>query len=499
MRHLCTAFCLALVLLLATTDAFSQPTHGITFRENWYNYLTPQPGIENWQDVFENVAGRGVEIAYQRRIASGNTWLLIPVKLGLAQIAGQDGNRNRERLLGNLDLLLQQNLFKHGNLLNPTIGLGVGSTFNFDTDKFDFNVPIALGLNVKIFENIYLNAQTQYRLSVVTEEHGWHHGIGAVVYFGNEDSDKDGVLNDVDQCPDVAGVVALMGCPDRDGDGVTDLSDNCPDVAGMMSMMGCPDRDGDSFTDAEDNCPDVAGIAAFKGCPDTDSDGITDAEDKCPTEAGTAAEMGCPIRDRDGDGVVDAEDACPSEKGPASTKGCPDRDMDGVMDRDDACPDKKGDVARKGCPDTDGDGVYDNDDRCITVAGPASNRGCPEIKKEDRAKVELAVKAVQFESGKAVLLTKSYKVLDDVATVLKNYPYYSLDLRGHTDSQGDDKMNHDLSHARAKACVDYLISKGVPASRLTSEGFGEEKPIADNMNAAGRAKNRRVEFDLIVK
>ena len=97
------------------------------------------------------------------------------------------------------------------------------------------------------------------------------------------------------------------------------------------------------------------------------------------------------------------------------------------------------------------------------------------------------------------MLQKSYKVLDDVAAVLKSYPYYSLDLRGHTDSQGDEKMNHDLSHNRAKACYDYLISKGIAASRLTSEGFGETKPIADNMNAAGRALNRRVEFDLNVK
>ena len=499
MRHLFTAFCLALVLLLVETEAFAQPTHGITFRENWYNYVTPQPDIDNWQDVFENVDGRGVELAYQRRLGAGNTWLVVPVKLGLAQIAGKEGRSAREGLLGNLDLLLQQNIFKHGSLLNPTIGLGIGSTFNFDRDKFDFNVPASLGLNIKLFENVYLNAQTQYRVSVVTNEFGWQHGIGAVVYFGNEDSDKDGVLNDVDKCPDVAGVAALMGCPDRDGDGVTDLEDKCPEVAGIMSMMGCPDRDSDGITDAEDTCPDVAGIVAFKGCPDTDSDGITDAEDKCPGVAGLAAFMGCP--DTDADGITDADDKCPREAGTVANQGCPvrDRDSDGVADKDDVCPDKKGDTAHYGCPDTDGDGVYDNDDRCITVAGPATNRGCPEIKKEDRAKVELAVKAVQFESGKAVLLKQSFKVLDDVATVLQKYPYYSLDMKGHTDSQGEAPMNLDLSKRRAKTCYDYLISKGVKATQITSEGFGETVPIGDNMNAAGRAKNRRVEFDLIVK
>ena len=204
-------------------------------------------------------------------------------------------------------------------------------------------------------------------------------------------------------------------------------------------------------------------------------------------------------KDGDKDGVPDVTDRCPDVPGLITMLGCPDRDLDGLTDKDDVCPDKKGDLAHYGCPDTDGDGVYDNEDRCITVAGPATNRGCPEIKKEDRAKVELAVKAVQFESGKSVLLKQSFKVLDDVATVLQKYPYYSLDMKGHTDSQGEAPMNLDLSKRRAKTCYDYLISKGVKASQITSEGFGETVPIGDNMNAAGRAKNRRVEFDLIVK
>ncbi len=497
MKQLFTTSCLVMALLLLQSQAEAQPTHGITFRENFYNYVTPQPDKADWKDIFSNSEGKGIELAYNRRLAR-HTWLLVPVKFGKATILDDNDNRRINNVLGNLDLMIQENLFKHGNFITPTLGLGVGSTYNFTTGDFDFNIPAALGFNIRLVENVYVNAQTQYRFST-NNNPGWHHGVGVVVYFGNEDRDEDGIVDKEDKCPDVAGVAALMGCPDRDSDGITDADDKCPDLAGTLAMMGCPDKDSDGITDADDACPEVAGIVAFKGCPDTDSDGITDADDKCPTEAGPVANMGCPIRDRDSDGVVDAEDACPDQKGPASTRGCPDRDSDGVADKDDACPDKKGDSMHKGCPDTDGDGIYDMDDRCVDVAGPASNRGCPEIKKEDRARVELAVKAVQFESGKAILLTKSYKVLDDVAAVLKSYPYYSLDLRGHTDSQGDEKMNHDLSHARAKACYDYLISKGIAASRLTSEGFGETKPIADNMYAPGRALNRRVEFDLIVK
>jgi len=228
-------------------------------------------------------------------------------------------------------------------------------------------------------------------------------------------------------------------------------------------------------------------------------DGIADNRDKCPREKGLAANDGCPIRDRDGDGIDDPNDACPDAKGPASTRGCPDGDGDGIADKDDACPTKKGDAAHKGCPDTDGDGIYDNEDRCPDKAGVAALKGCPEIKKEDKAKLERAIKLVQFETSKAILLPQSYNVLNEVVSVMGQYPEYSLNISGHTDNQGDDKMNQDLSERRAKACLDYLVSKGVSASRMMSAGFGETKPKADNATAAGRALNRRVEFELYVK
>jgi len=233
----------------------------------------------------------------------------------------------------------------------------------------------------------------------------------------------------------------------------------------------------------------VPGIAAMKGCPDTDNDGITDAKDKCPRDAGPAVTMGCP--DRDGDGITDKDDKCPGDKGPASTMGCPDRDGDGVADKDDACPDKRGDSAHKGCPDTDGDGIYDDSDRCIDQPGVAAMMGCPEIKS--------AVQLVQFETGKAVLLKKSYKVLDEIVTVMKSKTDYRLNISGHTDDSGEDKTNQALSESRTKTCYDYLVSKGIAANRITSAGFGETKPISDNKTEAGREQNRRVEFELSFK
>ena len=85
------------------------------------------------------------------------------------------------------------------------------------------------------------------------------------------------------------------------------------------------DSDNDGIIDDRDKCPTVAGVAKYEGCPvpDTDKDGINDEEDKCPTQAGVARYQGCPVADTDGDGVNDEEDKCPKVAGPADNFGCP--------------------------------------------------------------------------------------------------------------------------------------------------------------------------------
>ncbi|HEY6062467.1 MAG TPA: OmpA family protein [Chitinophagaceae bacterium] len=85
------------------------------------------------------------------------------------------------------------------------------------------------------------------------------------------------------------------------------------------------DRDGDGILDDVDKCPDVKGLARYQGCPipDTDKDGINDEEDKCPTVPGLARYQGCPIPDTDGDGVNDEEDRCITIPGPKENFGCP--------------------------------------------------------------------------------------------------------------------------------------------------------------------------------
>jgi outer membrane protein OmpA-like peptidoglycan-associated protein len=309
-----------------------------------------------------------------------------------------------------------------------------------------------------------------------------------------KDHDKDMVSNKFDNCKKEKGNCLSGGCPDRDGDGILDKDDACPDSAGTAALKGCPDRDGDGIADKEDACPDVPGLKEFKGCPDTDKDGITDKDDKCPTVAGPKEFQGCP--DTDGDGIPDPDDKCPTVKGLKQFNGCPDKDGDGIQDSEDKCPDIAGPKEFQGCPDTDGDGLPDVDDNCPKVPGPKSNKGCPEIKKETVEKINKAAQGIFFETGKAILKKVSYVALDKVVAMLKADQTLNLDIEGHTDNVGKPDANMDLSNKRAAAAKDYLLKKGIDAKRLTSQGYGDTKPIADNNTAEGRAQNRRVELHL---
>ena len=336
------------------------------------------------------------------------------------------------------------------------------------------------------------------------------HSLGLIFNLKKPaDDDKDGVANKRDKCPNTpAGVtVDTKGCPvDFDNDGVADYLDKCPKLSGSVALNGCPDTDNDGVADIDDKCPTAAGLAKFEGCPDTDGDGVQDSKDKCPnTAAGVPVdENGCAL-DTDGDLVPDFMDKCPNTpKGIAvDAKGCPaDADSDGVPDYLDKCPnsEKGSAVNDKGCPmDSDGDGVPDKADKCPNTAGPASNDGCPEIKEEVKKRLNFATRGIFFETGKANIKAESFPKLDEIVSIINEYPDYNLRIGGHTDNVGTDASNLTLSQARMDAVKSYLVSKNVSDSRLEAQGFGESKPLASNKTAVGRAKNRRVEMELFLK
>jgi outer membrane protein OmpA-like peptidoglycan-associated protein len=245
---------------------------------------------------------------------------------------------------------------------------------------------------------------------------------------------------------------------------------------------------------------------------DTDGDGLYDGSDKCPNEAGPVENKGCPYPDRDKDGTPDKDDKCPDVYGPTANKGCPypDRDKDGTIDKDDKCPDEFGPKNNDGCPekDTDKDGILDKDDKCPEVKGTRNNDGCPEKERaqlvpKEEPKQDVVkqlndfAKIILFDTSKSSIKQESYKIIDQIAEIMKEYPQYSFRLLGHTDSQGNPAKNLKLSKDRAAMVRKFIIDRGIAESRLSSNGFGSKKPVATNKTAAGRAKNRRVEVVLI--
>jgi outer membrane protein OmpA-like peptidoglycan-associated protein len=104
---------------------------------------------------------------------------------------------------------------------------------------------------------------------------------------------------------------------------------------------------------------------------------------------------------------------------------------------------------------------------------------------------------ILFETGKSVLTASSYTELGRLMNIMQDDPKMKIEISGHTDNTGSQPLNFKLSEARAKAVVDFLIQKGIDATRMEFKGFGSLQPIADNATAAGRTKNRRVEFKIL--
>lgn len=339
-----------------------------------------------------------------------------------------------EKFLLEADASLNLKAVSEKYWVQPYLIAGIGGQM-YDGIHFGAFIPTGLGLKLNFFDEAHLFINSQYRIPVTNETVNYHF-FNQVGIAGRIGAKKEPVLKTLPPPPPV----------DTDKDGINDSLDKCPSVPGLAKYDGCP-------------------------IPDTDKDGINDEEDKCPSVAGLPRYQGCPVPDTDRDGINDEEDKCPSQAGPASNQGCP-------------------------FIDTDRDGVPDADDRCPNLAGPASNQGCPEIKEDIVKKINYAAQNIYFNTGKATLLSKSHKGLDEVAQILNDDTELKLAIDGHTDNTGADDLNQKLSESRANAVKAYLIKKGIDQTRLVSSGYGEAQPVADNKTAAGRQQNRRVELKL---
>jgi outer membrane protein OmpA-like peptidoglycan-associated protein len=188
-------------------------------------------------------------------------------------------------------------------------------------------------------------------------------------------------------------------------------------------------------------------------------------------------------QDNDGDGQIDF---------PADP-GCSAAD-DGDETDPPACADGK---------DNDSDGLIDfpNDKGCSAADDTDETDPCKTPQPGERISLKgcgtgdvIVLRGVNFEFDKARLTANAKTILDNVAEELAAYPDIKVELSGHTDAKGSDEYNQRLSDKRAAAVKQYLVGKDIAADRMSTVGYGESKPVADNETDEGREQNRRTEL-----
>lgn len=428
-------------------------------------------------------------------------WLGLETSLSLLRFEAElPGDRFNVALVTGVDV----QILTYRGAWVPFISAGVGGYHNVGGQlgrDNDFNLHYGVGLKGMLNERWAVRVDVQHLMT-----DGFKDVQGGNLLANNltvlvgldyfitrkDDTDRDGLRDDEDECPKRAGPVDSGGCPDTDGDGLTDNKDRCPAEPGPKVTRGCPDIDGDEVADKDDLCKDTPGHKTADGCPDRDGDRVADSQDRCPDAPGALKDMGCPkVQDTDNDGIVDIDDACPKVKGAATAAGCPDRDGDGTTDAEDKCPTKAGPKDEEGCPDTDMDGTRDDIDKCPVVAGPKSELGClPEPMRKFAGRIE----GIHFSPRSAKIQKKSHEVLNQAVKILKQFPKIQLEVQGHTDNNGKPEYNRELSNRRAISVMEYLVAKGIAKERLKAKGYGDKKPQEPNNTPEGRALNRRIEF-----
>jgi OmpA-OmpF porin, OOP family len=261
---------------------------------------------------------------------------------------------------------------------------------------------------------------------------------GVIFSFGKlKDSDKDGVPNKLDKCPDTPiGVnVNESGCPiDRDNDGIADYLDTCPDEHGSNKTQGCPDRDGDGIPDKDDECPDQPGTAENRGCPDV---------------------------------IPEPEPIIEEPKLPLGMSY--DRDNDGIADHIDKCPD---------------------------IPGTLDSKGCPSVARAAKWKTDIKIPSVHFASGGTSITDFSKGRLNKLIEFLNENPNLNVWMFGHTDAIGPSDANQRISEIRVEVVINYLIENGINPARLHSMGFGESFPVSFGRTSEDLLQNRRIDFYL---
>ena len=340
-------------------------------------------------------------------------------------------------------------------------------------------VPLGAGLQILLKDRILAEASGGYNLTFSDSINGtvidskkdnyWSFLLGITVTgeSGNADHDGDGLTNDEEK--------RLGTDPhkaDTDGDGLTDGEEVNKYHTDPLKV----DSDGDGLNDGEE----VHKYHTDPNNKDTDGDGLSDADEilKYKTDPNKM--------DTDDDGLSDGDEVLVYHTDPLNK----DTDGDGLTDGDEVHKYHTDPLKM----DTDGGTVNDGDE----IAHGTNPLDPKDDVKKEELKVEvgqaIVLQGVEFETGKADLTAQSEDTLAIAFNTLNQNPDLTVEIQGYTDNVGSKSYNKKLSLARANAVKDWLVAKGIAPERITTKGFGPEKPVDSNKTPEGRQKNRRIEF-----
>jgi outer membrane protein OmpA-like peptidoglycan-associated protein len=436
------------------------------------------------------------------------------------------------------DYRIRYNLIKLGDnfTIYPFLGVGAIMWNATEWDKaitpagkesgVNITVPLGLGFRYQINDSwaIDLSAQGNGTLTddlnppLDDQNDGFWSALLGISYTfkaSNNDLDGDGLTNDQEK---------LLGTdpknPDTDGDGLTDGDE----VNTYKTDPKNADTDSDGLKDGEE-------VMTYKTNPlvaDTDGDGLKDGEEVITYKTNPV------VADTDGDGLLDGKEVFTYKTDPlkADTDGDALKDGDEVKTylTDPLKADSDGDELTDGKEvntyktnplkiDTDGDGLTDGKEVNTHKTNPLLNDtdeggvddGTEVSKKQNpldgtddfgkktlgpqKIGAKLVLEGVLFDTGKATITPASDSVLVQAYETLVAYQDMNVKISGHTDNVGKRDKNVKLSLDRANAVKAWLVKKGIDEARMTTEGFGPDKPITLNDTPENKAKNRRIEFE----
>ncbi len=408
--------------------------------------------------------------------------------LNIGELAGETGAADFRSVVSSLSLMGRLALL--GGSFRPylaagaeLVGVDPNGPVNLGYDRKSFAVPFGGGFQIGLGENTALDLR------------GLYHYAFDDLYDGQNTKSSDDAF--------ITGTAGLTwfagGNPDKDGDGLTNKEEKARGTNPNLA-----DTDGDGLTDGEE-------VNLYKTDPlkaDSDADGLSDSDEvrKHNTNPNKA--------DSDGDGLSDGDEVTKHNTNPSKA----DSDGDGLTDgaeinqhkTDANKADSDGDGLQDGREvtetktdplkaDTDGGSVNDGTE---VARGSDPNNGDDDVPKVVKAaetlKVEvgkaIVLEGVVFKSGSSELSPESEAILTQAFNTLNENADIEVEIQGHTDNRGGRALNTRLSLARAEAVKAYLVRKGIAASRITTKGFGPDKPVATNDTAEGRQQNRRIEF-----